>query len=145
MNGHNSKAKALNILLIEDDDGDAMAVGRAFRKARVANPIVRAIDGRDALELLRSDDRRGLQSPFVVFLDVNMPRMNGHEFLAEIRKDPALRKLIIFMLSTSRDKRDIDAAYDRNVAGYIVKGTAGEDFLELASNIDSYWTMVEVA
>lgn len=145
MNGHNSKAKALNILLIEDDDGDAMAVGRAFRKARVANPIVRAIDGRDALELLRSDDRRGLQSPFVVFLDVNMPRMNGHEFLAEIRKDPALRKLIVFMLSTSRDKRDIDAAYDRNVAGYIVKGTAGEDFLELASNIDSYWTMVEVA
>lgn len=140
----NKQAKPLNILLIEDDDGDAMAVERAFSKAKIANPIVRAYDGMDALDLLRSKDRRGLISPFVVLLDVNMPRMNGHEFLEVLRNDPDLSDIVIFVLSTSRDAQDIKAAYARHVAGYIVKETAGDDFIELASNLDRYWRMVEV-
>lgn len=140
-----SNAKPLNILLVEDDDGDAMAVERAFSAARVANPIIRAFDGLDALDLLRSRDRRGLRSPFIVLLDVNMPRMNGHEFLYELRQDPELNRLIVFMLSTSRDEKDVRDAYAQHVAGYIVKETAGEDFLSVASTFDAYWKMVEVA
>lgn len=136
--------KPLNILLVEDDDGDAMAVARAFKAAKIANPITRAIDGIEALELLRSGDRTSLASPFVILLDQNMPRMNGHEFLAELRRDPALRRLTVFMLSTSSDRQDIEAAYDQNVAGYIVKDTAGEDFLDLAGTLESFWKVVEV-
>ncbi|OAN80185.1 two-component system response regulator [Jannaschia sp. EhC01] len=145
MTAHYSRTRPLNILLIEDDDGDAMSVERAFAKARVANPITRAYDGLDALELLRSEDRRGLCSPFIILLDVNMPRMNGHEFLKELRSDPDLRHLVVFMLSTSRHDQDIKAAYSQHVAGYIVKQTAGEDFLNMASTFDAYWKMVELA
>lgn len=144
MIAQSSRRQPLNILLVDDDDGDAMSVERAFTKARVANPITRAYDGLEALELLRSEDRRGLLSPFIILLDVNMPRMNGHEFLVELRADPDLRHLVVFMLSTSRDDQDVKAAYSRHVAGYIVKQTAGEDFLTMANTFDAYWKMVEL-
>ncbi|MBR9764416.1 MAG: response regulator [Rhodobacteraceae bacterium] len=139
------RTRPLNVLLIDDDDGDALAVERAFKTARIANPIIRAHDGGDGLALLREEGRRGLTSPFVILLDLNMPRMNGQEFLKELRADPELRRLTVFMLSTSRDQADIDGAYDKNVAGYIIKDTAGDDFLKLVSPLEAYWRMVEVS
>lgn len=133
--------KPLNIVLIEDDDGDAKAIRRAFDRARVANPIIRARDGIEALELLRSDK---VEPPYVLLVDINMPRMNGHEFVTALRADKALRRVIVFMLSTSRSMADVNTAYDNNVAGYILKDEAGSDFLQMINMLDDFWHVVEM-
>jgi CheY-like chemotaxis protein len=139
------KTKPLNILLVEDDDGDAMAVERAFRKARVANPIMRAVDGVEALEILRGvDGRQKPSAPYVLLVDINMPRKNGIQLVQELRADAQLHNTIVFILTTSKRDEDVLAAYALNVAGYIVKEKAGREFLNLASLIDCYWRIVEI-
>jgi CheY-like chemotaxis protein len=137
--------KPIKILLVDDDEGDAKAVQRAFTKARIANPFCRAIDGIEALDVLRGDNgREKIKGPILMLVDLNMPRMNGIELIAALRADPALHKTIVFVLTTSHRDEDMAAAYDLNVAGYIVKEKAGEDFLRLFGLIDSYWRIVEL-
>ncbi|MDE4191804.1 response regulator [Phaeobacter gallaeciensis] len=136
--------KALNIVLVEDDDGDAKALRRAFKKAKIANPIIRFKDGVEALAFLRGNLETTPPKTFVVLCDINMPRMNGLELLGKIREDPQLRKTLIFMLTTSDDERDIEMAYLNNVAGYIVKARAGHMFLDLMTTLDNYWRVVEI-
>jgi len=142
-----AQTQPVQILLVEDDDGDAKAVRRAFDMAKIANAIVRVVDGVAALEFLRGADgqpQRPAQNRFILLVDINMPRLDGHGLLKEIRADPDLNRLIVFMLTTSRSQSDIDAAYDAHVAGYIVKQNAGEDFLQLAGLLESFWRVVEV-
>lgn len=140
-----TKAKALNILLVEDDDGDAKAVKRAFAKAEVANTLIRAEDGVEALQVLRGEhESKKLDMPFILLVDLNMPRMNGIELLKTLRADPKLRKTIVFIISTSKREEDINAAYEHNVSGYIVKETMGRDFACLAETIDYFWRIVEL-
>jgi len=136
--------RALNIVLVEDDDGDAKALQRAFKKAKIANPLFRVHDGVEALEFLRGQMEILPPRQFVVLCDINMPRMNGLELLDEIRNDPALRMTLIFMLTTSDDESDIKTAYRNNVAGYIVKSRAGHMFLDLMDALDAYWRVVEL-
>lgn len=132
------------VLLVEDDDIDAEGVSRAFKKERIANPITRARNGLEALEILRgSDAHPQLSRPYLILLDLNMPKMSGLEFLEEVRNDPDLRDSIVFVLTTSDADRDKLMAYEKNVAGYIVKSRVGEDFLNLVSVIDHYWRYVE--
>lgn len=138
-------SKPLNLLLIEDDDGDAKAVQRAFRTAKVRNTITRAHDGMEALQLLRGGEGGSVvQAPYILLVDINMPRMNGIEFVRELRRDPALAQSLVFMLTTSKTEEDKIAAYNLNVAGFIYKETAGHDFLKLVNMIDRYWCIVEV-
>jgi CheY-like chemotaxis protein len=132
-----------HILLVDDNKVDVMAVERAFRKQRIANPIHVAEDGVAALEMIRDPDSP-LGRPFLVLLDLNMPRMNGIEFLQAIRADPALKKLIVFVLTTSSRDEDLVASYDHNVAGYILKSEVGEGFVNLISLLDHYWRVVEL-
>ncbi|MCO6384330.1 MAG: response regulator [Vannielia sp.] len=132
----------LNIILIEDDDGDAKAVRRALAKSRIANPIHRLRDGIEALGFLRGEAETAPPEHFLILLDINMPRMNGHEFMAELRKDARLNRAVVFMLSTSEDETDIARAYDNNVAGYILKGNAGLDFLRLIDTVEHFWRLV---
>jgi CheY-like chemotaxis protein len=140
-----AETKPINILLVDDDDGDARAVQRAFAKARIANPFCRAIDGLDALDTLRGENgKEKPKIPMLMLVDLNMPRMNGIELVTAIRADPALRKTVVFILTTSYRDEDMAAAYGLNVAGYIVKEKAGEDFLKLFSLVDSYWRIVEL-
>lgn len=140
-----SGGRLIQILLVEDDDGDAKAVQRAFTKAKIANPITRAIDGQDALEMLRGENGRSpLEAPFILLIDLNMPRLNGIELLRAIREDPALRPLVAFMLTTSKRDEDKIAAYELNVAGYIYKEAAGDDFLRLIDLMGAYWRIVEL-
>jgi CheY-like chemotaxis protein len=135
----------LNILLVEDDDGDAKAVQRAFQKAKIANPIIRAVDGVEALDMLRGTNGKAKPpSPFILLVDLNMPRMNGIQLVKILREDKDLRHSIAFILTTSRSDEDKFAAYDLNVAGYIVKSTAGQDFLNLVTLLDCYWRIVEM-
>src|ERR1700729_843522 len=91
-----------HLLHVEDDDLCLMGLNRAFRAAKIANPVSFAHDGVDALEMLRGlNGRPRLPRPFLVLLDLNMPRMDGIEFLKELRKDDDLRKTIVFIMSTS--------------------------------------------
>jgi CheY-like chemotaxis protein len=79
-----------------------------------------------------------------MLVDLSMPRMNGIELLTALRADPTLHKTVVFVLTTSYRDEDLDAAYGLNVAGYIVKEKAGEDFLRLFNLVDSYWRIVEL-
>jgi CheY-like chemotaxis protein len=137
--------KPLTILLVDDDDGDAKAVQRAFASANIANPIIRAIDGLDALDILRGQNGRVKpNAPHIMLVDLNMPRMNGIELVRALRADQALQRSVVFMLTTSKRDEDMAAAYDLNVAGYIVKEVAGDDFLRLVRLLDSYMRIVEL-
>ena len=137
-----SRKNAIKVLLVEDDDGDAKAIKRAFSKAKIANPIVRAIDGVEALELLRGNN--AITKPFIMLIDLNMPRMDGISLIKEVRGDNKLKHAIIFVLTTSKKDEDKIAAYDLNVAGYILKERAGEDFLNITELLDAYWRIVEM-
>lgn len=137
--------KPLNIMLVEDDEGDAKAVERAFQKAKIANPILRAVDGIEALDMLRGTNGKvKAASPCIMLIDLNMPRMNGIQLVKALREDKDLRHSIAFILTTSKSEEDKIAAYDLNVTGYIVKETAGHDFLNLVSLMDCYWRIVEL-
>ena len=133
----------VNLLLVDDDDLDVMAMRRALTKARVANPVYVARDGLQALEMLRGKGDNPVPSPRLILLDLNMPRMNGLEFLAELRDDKELKNSIVFVLTTSEDDDDIARAYESLVAGYMVKSKAGEDFVKLVGMLDHYWKVIE--
>jgi len=124
--------KPIRILLVEDDDGDAKALQRAFAKASIPNPIIRAMDGVEALEILRGENGRTKpDSPLMLLVDLNMPRMGGIELIEALRADAGLRHLVVFILTTSDSEEDRRAAANVNVAGYIVKGRASLDILGL--------------
>lgn len=131
----------LNILLVEDDEVDVMNVERAFAQHHIRNPLFVAGDGVEALEKLRGDeipkDRR------IVLLDLSMPRMNGIEFLRELRKDPDLSATTVVVLTTSKDDRDKIDAYNLNVAGYLVKPVTFANFCEVMVTLNKYWSLVE--
>jgi CheY-like chemotaxis protein len=134
--------KSLNILLVEDDQVDVMNVKRAFDKNRISNPLYVAGDGLEALQMLRDGkvpkDRR------IILLDLNMPRMNGIEFLRELRADPRLLNTPVVVLTTSNDDRDKIDAYNLNVAGYLLKPVTFINFVEVMAALKKYWTLVEL-
>jgi CheY-like chemotaxis protein len=135
----------LTVLLVEDDDGDARALQRSFKKASISFPIVRAVDGIEALEFLKgANGKQKISSPYLLLVDLNMPKMNGIELIKELRADANLRHSIVFVLTTSKRDEDKMAAYDLNAAGYIAKATAGEDFLNLVGLVDNYRRIVEM-
>src|SRR5689334_20680533 len=112
--------QTVTVLLVEDNDVDREAVRRAFAQHRIANPIRDAADGVAALEILMGTaNEPALARPYLILLDINMPRMNGVEFLQHLRADPKLHDSIVFVLTTSKSEEDKVAAYDLNVAGYI--------------------------
>ena len=133
---------ALNIVLVDDDDVDVMNVQRAFRKGEIKNPIWVAQDGISALSLLRSGQVPATRR--LVLLDLNMPRMNGIEFLRELRADPHLRMTPVVVLTTSNEDRDKVEAYDLNVAGYLIKPVTFSAFVELIATLNTYWSIVEL-
>lgn len=137
--------RPLNIFMIEDDDMDAKALERAFRRGKVGNSIMRAVDGIEALEMLKgANGKTKPPSPRILLVDLNMPRMNGIELIQALRDDKELHHSIVFILTTSKRDEDKRASYDLNVAGYITKSTAGEDFGNLVSLMDYYGRIVEL-
>lgn len=140
----NSGGVPVHILLIEDDDIDTEAVIRAFKKHNIQNPITVVTNGIDALNVLRGEnDQKRLPRPYIILVDINMPRMNGLEFLKEIREDEQLKKSIIFVLTTSDRDDDKIAAYNQHVAGYVLKSRVGKDFAKMIKLLESYECMVE--
>ena len=134
-----TEALNLNILLVEDDDVAAESVMRGLSRNGIDAPVVWAQDGEVALRVLRgADPERKAPRPRVVLLDLNMPRMNGFEFLQHARADPVLRDEVVFVLTTSDTDADRMRAYHENVAGYMVKASVGPQFAKLAHLLQSY-------
>ena len=117
-----------------------MGVERALKKLKLANPLFRARDGIEGLEMLRA---RKVNQPYLLLLDLNMPRMSGIEMLKELRNDPNLRSTVVFVLTTSDDDKDKVAAYNEHIAGYIVKNKLDTGFDDLLKLLDHYWRLVE--
>jgi len=138
-------AYRVNILLVEDDEVDIMNVQRAFKKNNIGNPLHIARNGLEALDLLRGSDPAVLMpSPRVILLDINMPKMGGIEFLTELRKHPELKSISVFVMTTSNEESDKVAAYDLNVAGYILKPLSFEGFSGAVAILNNYWHLCEM-
>jgi CheY-like chemotaxis protein len=134
--------KMLHILLVDDDDVDVMNVKRAFKRNNIVNPLYVASDGIEALDMLR--DKQAIPGERrLILLDLNMPRMNGLEFLRTLRDDPQLRSLTVVVLTTSDDERDKVEAYNLNVAGYILKPVTFSAFIEAMATLNKYWSINE--
>ena len=134
----------VTILLVEDDEVDVKSVQRGLKKLKVANAIRVARDGIEALEILRGENgREQLVEPYLILLDLNMPRMGGLEFLDVLREDEELSNSIVFVMTTSSADEDRVRAYDRNVAGYIAKANAGPSFIHAVEMLDHFWRIIE--
>jgi len=136
--------QSVQVLLVEDDALDAQAIQRAFDKLKIANHITVASDGVEALDRLRGENGyERLQRPYVILLDINMPRMDGITFLKTIRDDNELKTSIVFVLTISDHEKHMTAAYNEQIAGYFLKKNVGEEFLALPELIRKYWRLVE--
>ena len=137
-------APTVNLLLVDDDEVDVQGLKRAFSKSRIGNPITVARDGIEALEILRGENgQTKLPKPHLIMLDLNMPRMNGLEFLEAIRADEDLKSALVFMITTSKTEEDKARAYGHNVAGYIVKQDPANTFMQAVTLLEHYWRIVE--
>lgn len=134
-----------NVLLVDDDEGDAKTLKRAFLKRGLEKTLTHARDALEALDYLKGQHgKTQLARPCVLLVDLNMPRFNGLELIKIIREDEELKSLIIFILTTSDLKEDKVSAYKLNVAGYIVKQTENDNFASLASFIERYCRTVDL-
>jgi hypothetical protein len=139
--------RAMNILLVEDDEVDVMNIKRAFKKNNITNPLYIASNGLEALEMLQNEDG---QSPVIppnrrlILLDLNMPKMGGIEFLKRLRADPQLKSIPVVVLTTSNQDQDRVEAYQLNVAGYLLKPLTFSGFLEAMATLNKYWTLCEM-
>ncbi len=137
--------KLVNILLVDDDEVDCMNVQRAFKKSNIVNPLSIAHNGIEALDLLRGTN--GIEKinpiPRIILLDINMPKMNGLEFLKELRADKDLHSISVFIMTTSNDEKDRFEAYNYNVAGYIIKPLSFESFVAAVSILNQFWQLTE--
>lgn len=131
--------KYLNVLLVDDDDVSLEGVERSLRKIGIDSDIIPAENGAVALDILRGrHPQRHIEKPYVVVLDLNMPRMNGFEFLQELRDDLNLHETVVFVLTTSEREADRARAYQQHIAGYMVKSAAGPQFAKLACLLYGY-------
>jgi len=129
------------ILLVEDDTIDAMTVRRAFKDLSITNPLEHRLNGEEALAYLQDDAN---ERPCVILLDLNMPKMNGTEFLKIAKADAALKRIPVVVLTTSNEERDIVESFRLSVAGYIIKPVDYRKFVEAIQTIDLYWTLSEL-
>jgi len=137
----------INILLVEDDQVDVMNVQRAFKKGHITNPLFVAGDGLEALAMLRGGEGFPPIVPAerrLILLDLNMPKMNGIEFLQALRADSSLKQTPVVVLTTSNQDEDRDKAYDLNVAGYLLKPITFNIFMEIMAAINKYWSLCEM-
>ena len=136
--------KPVTLFVVDDDEIDRETILRSVEEMGLDNPVRTARDGEEALSVLRgTDGMEPISGPFLILLDLNMPRMNGLELLEEIRQDPALHRTIVFVLTTSNAESDRIAAYDRNIAGYLLKARAGLEFERVVGLVEQFGRTVE--
>ena len=129
----------VTIVIVDDDEVDVMDIQDSLKRKKIGNHSVVASDGVEALELLQAKGKDiTVHPPFLILLDINMPRMGGLEFLEQLREDPRLKSSIVFMLTTSDNDQDRFQAYKHNVAGYLLKDQTGEELLKKLQLIEDY-------
>lgn len=130
----------MNILLVEDNDLDAMILERTLKRMDLPASIVRARDGIEALEILEGETPNpSLDGPFFILLDINMPRMNGHDFLQALRSREAISDHLVFMFTTSDNPSDISLAYKWNASGYFVKPQGSAELKRVLESLHNFW------
>jgi len=129
------------VLLVEDDCVNAMAVIRVFKNLKIPKHVVHLENGEKALKYLIDNT---IEKPDLILLDLNMPRMNGVEFLRIIKGDTVLKNIPVVIFTTSDDQHDIDECFDLNVAGYIIKPFDPELFHEMIKTVATYWSCCEL-
>ena len=141
-----SVAEVHTVLFAEDDDNDSFFLERAFKQAKIANPLKRVNDGEEAIEYLsghgKYSDREVFPLPCLLLLDLKMPRKNGFEVLQWIRAQPGLKRLPVVVLTSSREDPDINRAYDLAANTYLVKPVQFEGLVEMMKALTMYWLML---
>lgn len=132
--------KVKRIMLIEDDDIDVMTVKRALKELNVENPLVVASNGEEALQMLKDEKNR----PFIIILDLNMPRMNGLEFLKIVKSDENFKIIPTVILTTSKEEQDVFESYNLGVAGYILKPVDYSKFVDAFRTLNLYWNLCKL-
>lgn len=129
------------ILLVEDDRVDAMTVKRALLEIKVTNDLVITKNGEEALQFLNNANN---EKPCIILTDLNMPKMNGIEFLKILKQDEILRRIPVIVLTTSREEQDRIESFNFSVAGYIIKPLDYLQFAEAIRTVKLYWTLSEL-
>jgi CheY-like chemotaxis protein len=129
------------ILLVEDDDADVMTVKRALKDLNVSNALVCQGDGQRALDYLKTHIDKG---PCAILLDLNMPNMNGIDFLAAVKADPQLKQIPVIILTVSNEEDDKVKCFELCAAGYILKPSDYNELIEAMKTVDTYWTLSEM-
>lgn len=129
------------ILLVDDDNTDALLFRRAFEQLKMENLLIHLIDCKEALKYLGDSSKK---KPYIIFTDLNMPKMFGLEFLREIKADEALRHIIVIVLSGSGDEADVAESFRLGAAGYMVKPPDHKKLIEMIRAICEYWSLSEL-
>jgi len=129
------------ILLVEDDSVDAMTVKRAIEDLGSKDTLVRSANGEEALDYLRNETNK---RPRLILLDLNMPKMNGIEFLKHIKADNVLKRVPVIVLTTSMEDQDILRSFELSIAGYVVKPLDYKKFVEIIRTISQYWALSQL-
>ncbi len=139
-----TRNRPVTFFVVDDDEVDRETMERSVEEMGLDNPVRTARDGEEALAILRGEaGQEPIKGPFLILLDLNMPRMNGIEFLREMRSDAKLRRSIVFVLTTSNAEADRMAAYDQMIAGYVLKARAGLEFERMIELVRNYNRSVE--
>ena len=145
MSSNEVNARSIEILLVEDNPGDARLTIEAMREAKLSNRIHVVEDGVEAMQFLRREGRFGdAPRPDLILLDLNLPKKDGRAVLAEVKADPALRRIPVVVLTTSRAEEDVLHAYDLHANCYVTKPVDLAQFMKIVAQIEEFWINVVV-
>jgi CheY-like chemotaxis protein len=141
-----SLVKVPAILLAEDDENDVFFMERAFKQAQIANPLFRVKDGEDAISYLKGEepfaDRNSHPIPYLMLLDLKMPRKNGFEVIEWVRQQPGLKRMPLVVLTSSKEDPDVNRAYELGANTYLVKPVKFEGLVEMMKTLHFYWLIL---
>lgn len=129
------------ILLIEDDSADVLIIKKALNELHIQNELIQKDNGKEGLEYLKNSHN---SLPCIIFLDLNMPRMNGIEFLKIIKNEDNLKQIPVVAITTSQNNEDIAACFKNGIAGYIVKPVDYKKFVKAVRIVDLYWMLSQM-
>ncbi|AFL85137.1 CheY-like receiver domain-containing protein [Belliella baltica DSM 15883] len=132
--------RKIQILLVEDNEGDILLITEALEEGKILHDLQVSKDGHQAISLLtKKGEYKHVATPDIIFLDINLPKKNGHEVLKYIKNDPNLKQIPVIMLTTSSTPKDVLEAYRAHANCYITKPVGGSDFLSIISQIEEFW------
>jgi chemotaxis family two-component system response regulator Rcp1 len=134
--------QGIHILLVDDNEGDILLTREALQEAGIVGKISVAYDGVEAIQFLRNNRPFGGETPDLILLDINLPKMDGKEVLSIIKNDPDLRRIPVIMLTTSSSEKDIFASYDNHANCYITKPVDLEKFMDVVRTIEDFWISI---